>query len=165
MRRKRRRPVSLGQGGPSWEGWSFAPYGRATEYRLIDPDGTTYTAGEIRELTRVAVELDYLRQRLREHDDQASSAAIHFTPDELRAVSAAADILARVLPPRPYRRPSHCDKAGKIPPAMSPQRFFFLPLHHHNAPAPTASHTQGFDSQAGVAIGMPVVGAKLAGPY
>jgi len=122
MRRKNKKrvPVALGQGGPSWEGWSFAPYGRASEFRLIDPDGTTYTAGEIRELARVAVELDYLRQQLRERADHDNKASISLIPDELQTVSAATDILARVLPVRPRRRRGlACDIAREIPPAMS----------------------------------------------
>src|SRR4030065_216479 len=57
---QKKKPVALARGGTSWDGWHFGPYGKAREYRLIDPAGTTYTAGEIQELARLALELDYL---------------------------------------------------------------------------------------------------------
>ena len=98
MRRKKRKPVALGHGGLSWQGWSFGPYGQARECRLIDPNGTTYTAGDILEGARAPVELDYLRHQVRTLAAQRDGAAVHFTLEEILALHAAAAILARVLP-------------------------------------------------------------------
>lgn len=98
MRRKKRKPVALGHGGLSWQGWSFGPYGQARECRLIDPNGTTYTAGDILEGARAPVELDYLRHQVRTLAAQHDGAACHFTLEEILALHAAAAILARVLP-------------------------------------------------------------------
>lgn len=104
MHPTRTRPVHLGPGGASWNGWTFGPYGKAREFRLIDPDGTTYTAGEIRELARLVVELDYLRGLVREQRTEAGKKAVRLDAGELQLLRAAVAILARALP---------CDPAGR----------------------------------------------------
>ena len=100
---KKRSPVALVRGGASWNGWNFGPYGKAREYRLIDQDGTTYTAGEIRELARAAVELDYLRNQVQELQRQVDARACHFSPDEVTALQIAIAILGKTLPTDPRR--------------------------------------------------------------
>ena len=100
-----RRRLDLSGGGPSWAGWSFAPYGKAREFRLIDPAGTNYTAGEIVEGHAHGLNVDYLRGRVRELEieTQATAAPLHLTPGEFRALRQAAAILER-LPGAPARR-------------------------------------------------------------
>lgn len=98
-----RRRLDLSGGGPSWTGWSFAPYGKAREFRLIDPDGTNYTAAEISEGRALALDVDFLRGRVRELEAQADTAPLHLTPGEVRALRQAAAILER-LPGTSIRR-------------------------------------------------------------
>ncbi|HJX19107.1 MAG TPA: hypothetical protein VJ437_13070 [Acidiferrobacterales bacterium] len=95
---QKKKPVALARGGTSWDGWHFGPYGKAREYRLIDPAGTTYTAGEIQELARLAVELDYLRNQAQTLRGQVDARACHFSPDDVAALQIAIAILGRVLP-------------------------------------------------------------------
>ena len=98
-----RRRLDLSGGGPSWAGWGFSPYGRAREFRLIDPDGTTYTAGDITEARGLLLDVDFLRGRVRELEAQADTAPLHLTPGEVRALRQAAAILDR-LPGTSTRR-------------------------------------------------------------
>ena len=98
-----RRRLDLSGGGPSWAGWSFAPYGKARDFRLIDPDGTNYSAGEIVEGRAHGLDVDYLRGRVRELETQAIAAPLHLTPSEVLALRQAAAILER-LPGASVRR-------------------------------------------------------------
>ena len=100
-----RRRLDLSGGGPSWTGWSFSPYGKARDFRLIDPAGTNYTAGEIVEGRAHGLNVDYLRGRVRELETQATSAALYLTPGEVRALRQATAILER-LPGLAARRHS-----------------------------------------------------------
>jgi len=67
--------LDLSIGGPSWTGWAFCKWGKAREWRLHSPNGANYTAGELAELRPALLDADFLRMRLRELTDQASSSA------------------------------------------------------------------------------------------
>ncbi len=92
----KKRPVSLDCGGDSWHGWSFSPYGRARDFRLISPGGTTYTASELEALPGALADVDYLRHRTRELEAERDGTAEHFTTEELGTLRTAAGILARL---------------------------------------------------------------------
>lgn len=93
MNRRRYRPVALDRGGATWAGWTFAPYGRATDWRLIAPDGTHYTAGDLAELKALQLDVDYLRLRVRELETTAQG--VRLSPGEASAVSAALSVLEK----------------------------------------------------------------------
>lgn len=117
------RPVDLGRGGASWEGWRFSRYGRAREWRLIAPDGTTYTQAEIQELPAMLADLDYLRARIGELE--ASTVGIPFTPAEAAALAEAVAVLARRLPTRTRRA------ARATHPGAASRRFLFRSTTSH----------------------------------
>lgn len=86
------------RGGPSWAGWSFAPWGRAKEWRLHAPDGASYSAEEIAELRRLVLDLDYLQVRCRELEAVARRAPCRFSAAELELLASAAAVLQAALP-------------------------------------------------------------------
>lgn len=90
--------MDLAIGGPSWAGWKFAPFGRARDWRLHAPDGTTYDACEIAELRRMALDLDYLQVRCRDLETRVISTACYFTRTELELIASALAVLQRALP-------------------------------------------------------------------
>lgn len=90
-----RKTITLATGGPSWSGWTFGPWGRAREWFLLAPDGTRYSAHEIRELTGLMLDVDWLRHRVRELEAQA--VGVRITLEEAAALRlAAATILNRI---------------------------------------------------------------------
>jgi hypothetical protein len=86
-----------------WEGWTFGPYGRASAWRLHSPTGDHYTADEIAEIRRLALELDFFQTRVRALEALVESQCAHFTDEELSLLRAASGILAK-LPRRALRR-------------------------------------------------------------
>lgn len=89
--------IDLMIGGLSWCGWTFGRWGRARDWRLIAPDGASYTAGEIGELRKIGADLDYLRSRVRELEQLASADAWYLAPADAQMVRAAAALLVRAL--------------------------------------------------------------------
>lgn len=57
--------INLDCGGESWTGWRFGKYGRAREWRLHAPNGCHYVASEVLALRAMAIDLDYLQQRVK----------------------------------------------------------------------------------------------------
>ncbi len=110
---KKNGPLPLDCGGDSWQGWTFCRYGRAREWRLISPAGTTYTAGELDALPGLLADVDYLRGRVRELEAERDGHAQHFTPAELQTLRSAAAILTR-LPglPRLHQQIRHKPASG-----------------------------------------------------
>lgn len=88
------RPYALSAGGESWVGWIFARYGRATDWRLIGPDGTHYTAAEIGALRALQLDVDYLRLRVRQLEGAA--AGVGLSSVDAATVSAAAAVLEKL---------------------------------------------------------------------
>lgn len=82
------------RGGASWEGWHFGPYGRARDWRLIAPDTTVYTPGEIQAYHREALELDYMISRCRQLEALLAAKPVGLTPRERHILQQAAAILA-----------------------------------------------------------------------
>lgn len=90
------RPIDLSQAG--WPGWTFGPYGRAREWRLFGPDGTNYTAEEIRSARGLLLDVDYLRSRVRGLQEKIDAHACHFSASDLEVLQAAMVVLAERLP-------------------------------------------------------------------
>lgn len=88
-------PINLALGGQSWGGWHFSPWGRARDWRLIAPDGASYTAEELLRVRSMACEIDYLRQRVALLED---SRAIYIGMDDCTIIRDAVMVLDRVLP-------------------------------------------------------------------
>lgn len=59
-------PLDLRRYGSGWTGWKLNPYGRARDSRLVGPDGTSFTPGEILECCALPADVDFLRLRVRE---------------------------------------------------------------------------------------------------
>ena len=104
MRTRTTKPETLGHGGESWNGWRFGPYGRAREWRLIAPDGETFTAGDIQSLRGFMLDVDFLRGRVQALQGQVEAHACHFNEADLLALHAAIAVLGRVLPNERRRR-------------------------------------------------------------
>lgn len=96
--------MDLSRGGPSWVGWYFARFGRAREWRLHAPDGSSYTAGEIAAIRGNVLEIDYLRLRLRELERQLDGLAIYVSSEQVQVLRAAVAILGGALQKSPNRR-------------------------------------------------------------
>lgn len=88
--------MPLDCGGDSWQGWIFGRYGRAREWRLIAPDGLTFTADELTSLPGLMADADYFRVRVRELESERDSQAVHFTAAEMQTIRSAAAILDRL---------------------------------------------------------------------
>lgn len=90
--------IDLVIGGPEWDGWFFAPYGRARNWRLTDPAGTCYTPAEISELRNLELDIDHLQRKVAEltHQPRLSAA-------DAAIIREAAALLHRIAPP-PARR-------------------------------------------------------------
>lgn len=95
-------PVDLARiGGGAWSGWQFSPWGRARDWRLIAPDGANYTAGELADVRRRQMDIDYLRARVALIDD---AAALYIPRKDAAILREAATILDEHLP-KARRRP------------------------------------------------------------
>lgn len=114
-------------GGPDWQGWRFAPYGRAGSWRLIGPDGTNYTAQEVASIPHMALDLDYLRTRLEALQKTQNATEIHVSPSDAAALRHAAEILQRLASPYRGKRRS----AGTSPIYYAPN------APHHPKHSPT----------------------------
>lgn len=85
--------ITLDFAGPDWENWSLSPYGRARSWRLIDPSGTNFTAGDIQSLHSMILDLDWLRTRVHALEARRKAEAVYLTRDELATIAQAVGIL------------------------------------------------------------------------
>ncbi len=92
-----KKPIRLEAGGATWTGWTLSPWGRAREWRLIDPAGTTYTPDEVRSIHALAGDADWLRIQVRERDREIELAGLHFNEEEIGVLLLAAEAIRRVL--------------------------------------------------------------------
>ena len=110
--RTHRKPLRLDSCGSTWTGWIFAPYGRATDFRLISPTGEHFTSGDLSELHALRLDVDYLRLRVRELEtaadvvllsvqDSAAIAAALLVLDRLSLLKPAFDRLHPIIDLRP----------------------------------------------------------------
>jgi len=106
------KPLALCVGGTAWDGWIFAPYGRARDWRLTDPAGNSFTAQKIAELPYLRLDLDYLMLKIRTLQAQHQALAVYITPDDAATLRAAAEILSRIS--SPYRRGRKFAGTGQI---------------------------------------------------
>lgn len=97
-------PIKLDIGGAAWSGWTFGPYGRARDWRLTAPSGETFTAGDLLDARPLALDVDYLRSRVRELEALIERDNYSFSEEEAAALRAAADILARTMPAPQLKR-------------------------------------------------------------
>ena len=95
---RRRKPIPLDVGGDSWTGWRFGCWGKAKEWRLTSPAGETFTAGELKQLRGLIVDVDYLRGRVHELQGKVEAHACHFSPDDVTILHATIALLGRALP-------------------------------------------------------------------
>ncbi len=112
-----KKPIRLDAGGATWTGWTLAPWGRAREWRLTDPAGTTYTPGEVRSTPALLLDVDWLRGEVRRREREVELAGLHFNEDEIGVLLLAAEAIRRVLSER--RDPTaSCGEHGRpTPPA------------------------------------------------
>jgi hypothetical protein len=87
--------LDLSVGGPEWADWYFAPWGRARNWRVHAPDGSSYTAEEIFNLRSLAFDLSFLSHRVKQLADYASADAMHFGPRDAATLIAAMHVIAR----------------------------------------------------------------------
>lgn len=92
-----RKCLDLSRGGPSWDGWTFGPWGKSKEWWILDPNGTRYCASEIAELRAMALNLDYLQVRVRQLEERERELLAkldrRFSASEVAILRSAAAIL------------------------------------------------------------------------
>lgn len=88
--------MDMGIGGPDWAGWHFGKWGRAKDWRLCDPDGTNYAAGEIAQLRHMEQNLDYLQVKVKEVEAQIAGIQRPLAQGEIEALQVAIALLTRL---------------------------------------------------------------------
>jgi len=98
------KPLDLAIGGPGWRGWTFAPFGRAADWRITAPTGASFQPCEILEIPQLILDSDALRARIVELEHMARSDALALDARDLAAVTAAVHVLSRALKNAPRVR-------------------------------------------------------------
>ena len=108
-----RKAIDLSKGGPSWEGWKLAPWGKSGEMWLFGPDGTKYCASEIAAIREITLAADHFQVRTKELETLTAPGSVQFTASEAQTLAAAAAIVARRTPRQIARRISNVVELGK----------------------------------------------------
>lgn len=96
--------IDLSMGGPSWAGWRFGSWGKAKEWRILAPDGSTFQASQLAALPGQVADLGYLQTLAREQAAKLAGSSLAFTRDESALVRVALQLLLRELPVQIGRR-------------------------------------------------------------
>lgn len=84
--------VDLSVGG--WYGWYFRPYGRAKMWRLIAPNGETFSPGEILEIRPLQLDVSYLKMRV---NQLKAIARPSISPGDFQSLTHAVNVLQEFL--------------------------------------------------------------------
>lgn len=82
----------------AWRGWSIQRIGRRKAESLLAPDGSTYSPGEIIELRRVWMDLDYFQVETARLRLLIEAHALHITPDQIAILQRAQHVIGDLLP-------------------------------------------------------------------
>jgi len=87
--------IDMTDGG--WTDWWFGPWGRAKDWRLHAPEGTSYTMGEIDYLRHHVRDYDYLSDRVRALEQQIEQQPLRISEEERQVLYQASLILEKKL--------------------------------------------------------------------
>lgn len=96
--------IDLAIGGDSWAGWRFGSWGKARDWRILAPDGTTLQAAELAALPQQVADLAYLQALAREQAAKLAGATLALSQDEAALLRVALAVLLRELPVQLGRR-------------------------------------------------------------
>lgn len=100
----RRGGLDLSIGGDSWAGWRFGSYGKARDWRILAPDGSTFQASELAALPHQVADLAYLQSLSREQAAKLAGATLALSQEEAALLRVALRVLLRELPDQVGRR-------------------------------------------------------------
>lgn len=96
--------IDLSIGGPSWAGWRFGSWGKARDWRILGPDGSSFQAPELAALPGRLADLAYLDALAHDQAAKLAGAALALSADEAQLVRVALGVLLRELPVQLGRR-------------------------------------------------------------
>lgn len=118
--------VDMSLGG--WDGWRFAPYGKAKKWRLMAPGGEYFTPGDLLAIRENAANVDILNAQV----SRLRAMQLPLTYDDFLQVESAYFILQRLLTMfapavthtiferRPAPRAFHLARSHQVFPSQAP---------------------------------------------